>query len=45
MEFNCSLKIDLKHLAMIILIIATSVLIFTGKLKEFDIKLLLENLS
>lgn len=37
MEINFSLKLNSKHLAIIILIIATSVLIFTGKLKEFNI--------
>lgn len=37
MEINFSVKTNSKHLTIIILIIATSVLIFTGKLKESNI--------
>lgn len=47
MEFtnkNFNLKVNLKHVAIIILIIAMSVLIFTGKLKEPSISAILSSI-
>lgn len=44
MEFeneNFSLKLDMKYIAIIILIIAMTVLIFSGKLKEPSIAMIL----
>lgn len=47
MEFknrNFSLKVDMKYIAIIILIIATSVLVATGKLKEPSIPVILSSI-
>lgn len=47
MEFhnrNFSLKVDLKYIAVIILIISTFVLIATGKLKEPSIAVILSSI-
>lgn len=43
MEINFKLKLDSKPLVIIILIICTSVLIFNGKLKESNNKLILDS--